>query len=139
MRVLLDTDAYSAMKRANAVVVDLIRRSEEVLLSTVVAGELLYGFRRGNRYERNRDELEQFAASPFVTVVPVTMATADRFGRVAAALRTRRKPIPTNDMWIAAQAMETGAELLSFDHHYEWVDGLAWRPLTHPQRPSLPE
>jgi tRNA(fMet)-specific endonuclease VapC len=132
MRTLLDTDAYSALKRANPVVVDLVRRSEEVLLSTVVAGELLYGFRRGNQYERNRDELDQFVASPFVTLVPVTMATADRFGRVAAALRARGKPIPTNDMWIAAQAMETGAELLSFDRHYEWVDGLAWRSLTRP-------
>ena len=130
MRALLDTDAYSALKRGSAVVVDLVRRSDEVLLSTVVAGELLYGFRAGNRFERNRDELEQFAASPFVTIVPVTMATADRFSRIAAALKARGKPIPTNDMWIAAQAMETGAELLSFDRHYEWVDGLAWRPLT---------
>jgi len=50
----------------------------------------------------------------------------------AAALKARGKPIPANDMWIAAQAMETGAELLSFDRHYEWVDGLAWRPLAHP-------
>jgi tRNA(fMet)-specific endonuclease VapC len=131
MRVLLDTDAYSALKRAHPAVVDIVRRSEDVLLSTVVAGELLYGFRCGNRFERNRDELEQFAASPFVTVVPVTMATADRFSRIAAALKARGKPIPTNDMWIAAQAMETGAELLSFDRHYEWVGGLAWRPLTH--------
>jgi tRNA(fMet)-specific endonuclease VapC len=130
MRALLDTDAYSALKRADPAVVDIVRRSEEVLLSTVVAGELLYGFRCGNRYGRNRDELEQFVASPFVTVVPVTMTTADRFSRIAAALKARGKPIPTNDMWIAAQAMETGAELLSFDHHYEWVDGLAWRPLT---------
>jgi len=131
MRVLLDTDAYSALKRAHPAVVDIVRRSEDVLLSTVVAGELLYGFRCGNRFERNRDELEQFAASPFVTVVPVTMATSGRFSRIAAALKRRGKPIPTNDMWIAAQAMETGAELLSFDRHYEWVDGLAWRPLTH--------
>jgi tRNA(fMet)-specific endonuclease VapC len=131
MRVLLDTNAYSALKRADPAVVDLIRRSEEVLLSTVVAGELLYGFRCGSRYEWNRDELDEFVANPFVTVVPVTMATADRFSRVAAGLKARRKPIPTNDIWIAAQAMETGAELVSFDRHYEWVDGLAWRPLTH--------
>ena len=131
MRVLLDTDAYSALKRAHPAVVDIVRRSEDVLLSTVVAGELLYGFRCGNRFERNRDELEQFAASPFVTVVPVTMATADRFSRMAAALEARGKPIPTNDLWIAAQAMESGADLLSFDRHYECVDGLAWRPLTH--------
>jgi hypothetical protein len=57
MRILLDTDAYSAMKRANPIVVDLVRQSEEVLLSTVVAGELLYGFRCGNRYEMNRQAL----------------------------------------------------------------------------------
>ena len=132
MRMLLDTDAYSALKRAHPIVVEIVRRSEELLLSTVVAGELLYGFRCGTRYESNRDELEQFAASPFVTVVPVTLTTADRFSGIAARLKARGKPIPTNDMWIAAQAMETGAELLSFDRHYEWVDGLAWRPLTRP-------
>ena len=127
MKVLLDTDAYSALKRGHPGVADVVRQSEEVLLSTVVAGELLYGFRNGNRFERNRSELDEFAASPFVTVVPVTMATADRFGRIATALKQAGRPIPTNDIWIAAKAMETGAELISFDRHYEWVDGLAWR------------
>jgi tRNA(fMet)-specific endonuclease VapC len=131
MRALIDTDAYSALKRADRAVVEIVRRSEEVLLSTVVVGELLYGFRCGDRYERNRDELDEFVASPFVTVVPVTMTTADRFSRIAAGLKARGKPIPTNDMWIAAQAMETGAELLSFDRHYEWVDGIVWHPLAH--------
>jgi tRNA(fMet)-specific endonuclease VapC len=129
VRLLLDTDAYSALKRGHAVTADLVRRSEEVLLSTVVAGELLHGFRCGIHFERNRQDLEAFIASPFVTVVPVTMATADRFGRVAAALRKRGTPIPTNDIWVAAHAMETGAELLSFDRHYEAVEGLAWRRL----------
>jgi tRNA(fMet)-specific endonuclease VapC len=129
VRILLDTDAYSALKRGHAATADLVRRSEEVLFSTVVAGELLHGFRCGSRFERNRQELEAFVASPFVTIVAVTMATADRFSRVAAALRKRGTPIPTNDIWVAAQAMETGAELLSFDRHYEAVDGLAWRRL----------
>ena len=129
MRLLLDTNAYSALKRGHPAAADLVRRSEEVLFSTVVAGELLYGFRCGNRFERNRQELDEFIASPFVKVVPVTMATADRFGRVAAALRKRGTPIPVNDIWVAAQALETGAELLSFDRHYEAIDGLAWRRL----------
>ena len=129
MRLLLDTNAYSALKRGHPAAADLVRRSEEVLFSTVVAGELLYGFRCGNRFERNRQELDEFIASPFVKVVPVTMATADRFSRVAAALRKRGTPIPINDLWVAAQAMETGAELLSFDRHYEAIDGLAWRRL----------
>ena len=129
MRLLLDTDAYSALKRGHPDTCDLVRRSDEVLLSTVVAGELLHGFRCGSRFERNRQELDQFIASPFVTVIPVTMGTADRFSRVAATLRRRGTPIPTNDIWVAAQAMETGADLLSFDRHYEAVDGLAWRRL----------
>jgi tRNA(fMet)-specific endonuclease VapC len=129
VRLLLDTNAYSALKRGHPAAADLVRRSEEVLFSTVVAGELLYGFRCGNRFERNRQELDEFIASPFVKVVPVTMATADRFGRVAAALRKRGTPIPVNAIWVAAQALETGAELLSFDRHYEAIDGLAWRRL----------
>ena len=55
--------------------------------------------------------------------------TADRFGRIAAALGVKSKPIPSNDIWIAAHAMQTGAELLSFDAHFEAVDGLAWSVL----------
>jgi len=129
VRLLLDTDAYSALKRGHTTTVGLVRRSEEVLLSTVVAGELLHGFRCGSRFERDRQDLDEFIASPFVKVISVTMVTADRFGRVAAALRKRGTPIPTNDIWVAAQAMESGAELLSFDRHYEAIEGLAWRRL----------
>ena len=127
MRVLLDTDAYSALKRGHAATADIVRRSDEVLFSAVVAGELLYGFRCGSRGERNRRELEAFLDSPFVKPVPVTLTTAERFGRVAERLRANGTPIPVNDIWVAAQAMETGAELISFDRHYAAVEGLAWR------------
>ncbi len=125
MRALLDTNAYSALKRGHDGVAALVRRSDEVLFSTVVAGELLYGFRNGTKFASNRRDLDAFLASPFVTLVPVSLATADRFSRIVIGLRAKGKPIPTNDIWIAAQTMETGAELVSFDHHFEWVDGLA--------------
>ncbi len=59
----------------------------------------------------------------------MTLNTADRFGRIAAALRTKDRPIPTNDIWIAAHTMESGADLLSYDRHFSAVDGLAWVPL----------
>lgn len=51
------------------------------------------------------------------------------FGLFAAQLRRRGTPIPTNDVWIAAHAMETGGHLLSFDRHFEAVDGLLWSHL----------
>ena len=98
-------------------------------MSTVVVGELLFGFRNGSRYEANRRDLQEFIENAYVTLLPVTFVTSDRFGRIAAALRRKGRPIPSNDIWIAAHAMESGAELLSFDRHFEEVDGIAW---THP-------
>ena len=115
MKVLLDTNAYSALKRGVDTVVRRVTRSETVFLSTIVAGELLAGFRQGTRLRKNLAELEAFIDNPHVTVVPVSYVTADRFGRIAAALRAKGRPIPTNDIWIAAHAMETGADLLSYD------------------------
>ena len=62
--------------------------------------------------------------------------TADRystiFARIAAALRAKGSPIPTNDVWIAAHALETGADLVSADRHFESVDGIAWLRLGNP-------
>jgi tRNA(fMet)-specific endonuclease VapC len=126
MRVLLDTNAYTALLRGHSDVAGLVRRSEEVLISPVVAGELLFGFRNGTRYEANRRQLDAFLDSPFVRLLDITLVTAERFGRLAAGLRKKGRPIPSNDLWIAAQAMETGADLLSFDEHFAQIDGLAW-------------
>lgn len=126
MKVLLDTNAYTALFRGHEGVANRVRRAEQVLVSTVVAGELLFGFRNGTRFDANHEELEAFLASPWVTLLPVTLVTADRFGRIAASLRRKGRPLPTNDIWIAAHAMESGADLLSFDQHFEHVEGLAW-------------
>lgn len=126
MRVLLDTDAYSALMRGHNVVSARVRQAERVLLSAIVAGELLFGFRSGSRYARNRNDLEAFLRNPYVDLVPVTWVTAERFGRIGATLRAKGKPIPTNDIWIAAHAMESGADLLSFDQHYRHIDGIVW-------------
>ena len=126
MKVLLDTNAYTALFRGHEDVAARVRRAEQVLVSVIVAGELLFGFRNGSRYEANRTELEDFIASPYVALLPVTLVTSDRFGRIAASLRRKGRPLPTNDIWIAAHAMESGAELVSFDRHFEQVDGIAW-------------
>ncbi len=74
--------------------------------------ESFYGFRNGNRYDENVSLLDDFLSDPWVSLLQVTRTTADRFGRIAAALRKAGTPIPTNDVWIAAHAFESGAELV---------------------------
>ena len=126
MKILLDTSASSALMRGHADVADRVRQAEGVILSTVVGGELLFGFRAGRRFDENQRQFRKFLDNPYVSVLAVSLVTADRFGRIAANLRAKGRPIPSNDMWIAAHALESGAELLSFDEHFEAVDGLVW-------------
>ena len=126
MRILLDSNAYSRLMRGDDQAAAVVRDATEILMSAVVVGELLYGFRSGSRLERNMADLRSFLNNPYVSFVPVGPVTADRYSRVAAALRARGSPIPANDMWIAAHALETGADLVSADRHFESVDGIAW-------------
>ena len=126
MKILLDTSAYSAMRRDHAGVLALVRAARRVLVSSVVAGELIYGFRRGSRFQQNRRDLVEFLGSPFVDLIPVTLATAERFGIVRHDLARKGRPIPTNDVWIAAHALEHGADLVSMDDHFGSIDGIVW-------------
>lgn len=130
MRLLLDTSDYIAMRRGSEALRRLFHRSVEVALSMIGFGEILYGFHRGRQLDQNLEQLERFLARPSVRLLPVTRATADRYARVAAGLWRTGRPIPTNDIWIAAQALETSADLVSTDTHFGEVDGLVWIPLS---------
>ncbi len=116
--MMLDTSAYSAFKRGHPATLEALRSSPSILLPTVVIGELLGGFEAGTHRETNRSELDAFLHSPRVTVVTLGEETAERYAVIYAALRAARQLIPTNDLWIAASAMEHGAELLTTDAHF---------------------
>ncbi|RMF65643.1 MAG: type II toxin-antitoxin system VapC family toxin [Calditrichaeota bacterium] len=130
MRILLDTNTYVAFQYGHPGVVECVARATGIDFSTVVAGELLHGFHKGGRFDENRQRLHDFLSRPEVNVLPVTLNTADRFGRIMAALRTKGCPIPVNDVWIAAHAFESGADLVTFDRHFEAVEGLALKLIT---------
>ena len=126
VRVLLDSGAFSAFMRGSHRVREIVQDAEEILMSVVVVGELLYGFRQGQRLEQNLAQLRSFLDRPYVSFVPVGTVTADRYSRIMASLRAKGQPIPTNDVWIAAHAMETGADLVSTDSHFGHIDQVVW-------------
>jgi len=123
--LLLDTNMYVAFKRGDDDAVELLRLADEVHLSTVVLGELLAGFAAGSREKRNREELTAFLESPRVRIDAVDEATADYHGRIFALLRRKGRPIPTNDLWIAAAALQHGLVLATRDDHFAAIEGLA--------------
>ena len=122
--IVLDTNAYVAFKRGDENIVAVIQRCPDLLICATVLGELLAGFAAGTREAKNRQELSLFMQSPRVRDVSCGGITADNYALIYAALRRKGKPIPTNDLWIAASALEHGAGLLTLDAHFAEIDGL---------------
>ena len=129
IKILLDTSAYVRFKRNDAEIVEIITGAESVLFSSVVLGELLFGFRSGTRFKKNLTELNRFLTHDAVEIVSAGKITADRYSRIATQLRRQGTPIPTNDIWIAAQTMEHGAELITTDAHFDNISGLVYARL----------
>ena len=93
-------------------------------MPTVVLGELYAGFTRGTRERENNLDLEQFLSLPGVEICPVTEQVARRYALVVKALLHDGTPIPTNDVWIASIALDTGARLVTLDAHFKQVPTL---------------
>ncbi len=131
--VLLDTNAVTALFLGDTGVLDVVSGADCVYASAVVIGELEAGFRGGDRYAENLGILDRFLAKPTVAILAVGRETGECFGRVKQALRVKGCPIPVNDVWLAAQCMETGAVLVTYDRHFDAVDGLRlWTRLQNP-------
>ena len=117
--LVLDTSAYSNLRRGRADVIDQIASAEVVCLPTIVLGELESGFALGNRYEENSRMLNEFLTEPFVSILPVTRGVAVQYGQLFAELRRAGTPLPVNDIWIAATTLATTGRLLTFDRDFE--------------------
>jgi tRNA(fMet)-specific endonuclease VapC len=118
---MLDTSAYSAYLRGNAEVKQAVREADEIYLNPVVLGELSAGFARGSREKRNRDILREFLSSPRVQTAVIDEETAERYAAILTYLWSKGTPLPTNDLWIAASAMQYGLKLITTDNHFRDV------------------
>lgn len=124
MRVCLDTNAYGRLANGHGPVTTLLEMAEELIVPATVVGELMFGFLKGSRFSQNEADLRRFLAQEGVHFQPITQNISERYGYVKAALAKKGRPIPENDLWIAATALETGTRLISYDTHFDQVGGL---------------
>lgn len=121
MRLLLDTSAYSAFMRGHPEIKHVLQQAEAIYFNPIVLGELRAGFRRGRRLEKNEETLGIFMDSPRVHLVSLDEGTSERYAVILNTLWTTGTSIPTNDIWIAASAMQHGLSVLTTDAHYQRV------------------
>lgn len=123
-KILFDTNAYAAFKQGRPEAIEIIQYAPRLVLNSIILGELWGGFAFGSRDEQNRAELQAFLASERVEVLLVDEGTAIFYATIYRRLRLKGNPIPTNDMWIAASALQHGCALYSYDQHFHLIEGL---------------
>jgi len=123
-RLLIDTNIYSYALRGDDGVVEVLKKAEHIGISVVSIGELLSGFKGGGREKKNREEFEKFLDSPRVIVYSVDEDTSEFYAEILNNLRDIGKPVPTNDIWIAAVAFQNGLKLFTKDEHFMAIAGL---------------
>jgi predicted nucleic acid-binding protein len=126
--VLIDTNIYSYAMRGDPETVSVLQRASKIAICPVSIGELLSGFKAGNREQENRKELDEFLDATRVQICYLDEDTAEFYAEILNNLREKGTPIPTNDIWIAAAAFQHSMRLFSKDQHFKKVPGLMLVP-----------
>lgn len=119
MRLAIDTNRYTDFARGDEHALERLRHAERIYVPFVVLGELRAGFLCGSRSERNEANLTRFLNSPRVDVLYPDEQTTHQYARLFRQLRAQGTPIPTNDLWTAALAVQHGLHLLARDRHFD--------------------
>ncbi len=134
-RYVVDTAAYSYFKRGDPQVVDLVDSADWLGMPSVVLGELEVGFLLGDAQRRgsNRAALGEFLDNPVVEELGLDHDVALIYAEIVVALRKAGRPLPTNDIWIAAVAARAGVSVLTYDTHFRAIQRVGSVILTPPQ------
>jgi len=121
-RVLLDTNIVIAIFADDYSVRRALEETEEVFVPVIVFGELYYGAHKSSRVETNIRRINEFAMN--CSVVTCDTETSRLYGKIKDVLRLKGRPIPENDIWIAAIAKQYAMTLVSRDDHFKEIDNL---------------
>lgn len=121
-RYLLDTNIVIALFANEPQVISNLQNADEVFVPSIVVGELYYGAQRSGRVKQNIAQIDRFKAAN--TILACDGTTASVYGKSKNALRQKGRPIPENDIWIAALALQHNLTLVTRDVHFNEVDGL---------------
>lgn len=121
-KYLIDTNIAILFLNNRESVVKKIKESEQIFLCSIVAGELLYGARKSALAKKNLQKYEGFINS--MPLLPVDVSTANNCSLIKKQLRSKGTPIPENDIWIAAVALQHQLVLVTDDNHFNVVENL---------------
>ena len=120
--MLLDTNAISAIGEKNAAIMGILAEAESITLPFAAVAEFRYGLLGSARPEHGQLLLERLAESTGVCFPDAE--TLAHYAWISDHLKRKGRPIPHNDIWIAALARQHSLEILSRDTHFDHIDGI---------------
>jgi len=123
-KCLVDTTIIIHIFKKRIAFAQQLQSLEEVFINSTVIGELYFGAYASASIQKKISEIEAFQKK--CTILNVTPETGIIFGQIKARLKAKGRPIPENDIWIAALAMEHNLPLYTTDNHFRGVDNLTF-------------
>jgi tRNA(fMet)-specific endonuclease VapC len=120
--LILDTNALSAVADGEAPVMELVAGAERVAVPVIVLGEYRLGIAQSRHRTTYESWLREWIAA--VTVLDIDDGTTHSYSAIGLELKKKGKPIPANDLWIAALCRQHSLPLVSRDRHFDFVHGL---------------
>jgi tRNA(fMet)-specific endonuclease VapC len=124
VRVALDTNRLTDLFQGDADLADRLGCCEEVRIPLVVLAEIKAGFYGGMQQDRNAALLQSLLAKPTVAILFPGRETAEYYARLFVQLKRAGTPVPANDLWIAALALEHDLGLITRDQHFDRIPQL---------------
>ena len=118
MRVAVDANRLTDLFQGDSKLAEDLGNCAEVWIPLVVLAEILAGFYGGTHHVRNEALLRQFLAKPTVGILLPDRDTAEQYGRLFVQLKRAGTPVPDNDLWIAALALQHDLLLITRDQHF---------------------
>lgn len=119
--MILDTNALSAAADDDLAVIAILARADQVAIPVIVLGEYRYGIAQS----RNRASYANWLKGLLhdCLVLDINEPTTHYYAEITLELKQKGRPIPTNDIWIAALCRQHSLPLLSRDRHFDLVTG----------------
>jgi len=124
VRVALDTNRLTDLFQGDAALAERLGLCDEVWIPLVVLAEIKAGFLGGNRRHRNEVLLRKLLSKTTVGVLLPDRETAEHYARLFVQLKRAGAPVPDNDLWIAALALQHDLLLITRDKHFEKIPQL---------------
>ncbi len=118
-KYLLDTNIVIALFENEINIIKRLKKIEQVFIPAIVLGELYFGASKSRMVKENIDRIKTFANNS--SILSCDSESAQYYGIIKSSLKVMGKPIPENDIWIAAIAQQHKLILLTRDEHFKFV------------------